>query len=70
MEIQVVLSTTEAKHITLYTALREQIPFLEMLKEVISKGVHIDLQPPIIKLQGFGDTSGALEMTKLHKIHP
>ena len=70
MEIQVVLLTTEAKHITLSTALREQIPFLELLKEVISKGVDIDLQPPIIKFQGFEDTSGALEMAKLHKINP
>ena len=68
MRTEVALSTTEAKYIALSTALREQIPLLELLKEVISKGIDVHLQPPVIKCQAFEDNSGALEMANLPKI--
>ena len=60
--------TTEAKYITLSTALQEHIPLLELLKEVIQENIDIKFQPPIIHCKAFEDNSGSLEMAKLPKI--
>ena len=65
------LSSTEAKYIALSRDLREQIPLLELLREILSKGIDIHLQPPVIKCRALESNSGALEMemAKLPKIH-
>ena len=68
MQTQVALSTMEAEYITLSTALREQIHFLELVKEVIQENIDIKFQHPIIHCKAFEDNSGALEMAKLPKI--
>ena len=70
MQTQVALSTMEAKYIALSTALRVQIPLLELLKEVIQENIDIKFQPPIVHCKAFEDNSGALEMAKLPEIWP
>ena len=41
-------STTEAEYITLSTALREQIPLMNLLQEVVKKGIDMKYQPPMV----------------------
>lgn len=64
------LSTTEAEYIALSSALREQIPLLDLLKEVAEKGIDVDIKPALVHCKVFEDNSGAIELAKLPKIRP
>ena len=45
MQTQTTLSTTEVEYIALSMALREQIPVLELLKEVVAEGIGVKFNP-------------------------
>ena len=51
-----------------YMALREQIPLLCLLKEVVENNIDTTFKPATIHCKAFEDNSGALEMVKLPKI--
>ena len=64
------LSTTEAQYVALSMAMREQLPLIQLLKEVVAHKVDASLQRTTIHIKAFEDNSGALEMAKVHKMRP
>jgi hypothetical protein len=48
----------------LSTALREVIPMIDFLQELVDAGFHLNLEDPVIKCKAFKDNEGALEMTR------
>ena len=64
------LSSTEAEYVALSTALRDQIPLIELMDEVIGHGIDIHHVPPKIHCKVFEDNSGAIEMARMPKIRP
>ena len=70
LQTQTALSTTEAEYIALSTALREQIPLMELLKEVTKRKIDVQFCPPKIYCKAFEDNSGAIEMAKIPELRP
>ena len=64
------LSTMEAEYVALSMAMREQLPLINLLNEIISHNVDAHLQPTTIHCKAFEDNSGALEMAKVPKMRP
>ena len=64
------LSTTEAECVALLMAMREQLPLIQLLKEVVAHKVDANLQLTTIHCKAFEDNSGALEMAKVPKMRP
>ena len=64
------LSTTEAEYVALSMAMQEQLPLIQLLKEVVLYNVDANLQPTTIHCKAFEDNSGALEMAKVPKMRP
>ena len=64
------LSTTEVEYVALSMAMREQLPLIQLLKEVVTHKIDTNLQPTTIHCKAFEDNSGALEMAKVPKIRP
>ena len=64
------LLTTEAEYMALSMAMREQLPLIQLLKEVVAHKVDANLQPTTIHCKAFEDNSGALEMAKVPKMRP
>ena len=64
------LSTTEAEYVALSMAMREQLPLIQLIKEVISHKDKSKLQPTTIHCKAFEDNSRALEMAKVPKMRP
>ena len=62
------LSTTDAEYMALSMALREQVPLLHLLKEVVDNKIDTTFKPTTIHCKAFEDNSNALEMVKLPKI--
>ena len=64
------LSTTEVEYVALSMAMREQLPLIQLLKEVVSHKVNAKLQPRTIHCKAFEDNSRALEMAEVPKMRP
>ena len=64
------LSTTEVEYVALSMAMREQLPLLQLLKEVVAHKIDTNLQPTTIHCKAVEDNSGALEMEKVPKMRP
>ena len=64
------LTALEAEYITLSSALRDQIPIMELLKEVIERGINEKFMPPRVHCTAFEDNGGAIELVRLLKIGP
>ena len=64
------LYTTEAEYVALSMAMREQLPLIQLLKEVVAHKIDATLQPTTIHCKAFEDNSGALEMAKVPKMRP
>ena len=64
------LSTTEAEYVALSMAMREQLPLIQLLKEVVEHKIDATLLPTTIHCKAFEDNSGALEMAKVPKMRP
>ena len=65
-----VLSTMEAEYIALSSALRDQIPIMQLMKEVITQGIDMKFVPPCVHCTAFEDNGGAIELVQLPKIRP
>jgi hypothetical protein len=64
------LSTTEAEYVALSQALRETIPIMNLLSELKDQGFHNDNTKPTVHCHAFEDNTGALELSKVHKMRP
>ena len=62
------LSTTKAEYVVLSMAMHEQLPLIQLLKEVVANKIDANLQPTTIHCKAFEDNSGALEMAKVPKM--
>ena len=62
------LSTTEAEYIMLSLALRDQILIMQLMKEVITRGIDANLVPPHVHCTVFEDNGEAIELVWLPKI--
>ena len=47
------LTTTEAEYMALSMAMREQLPLIQLLKEVVAHKVDANLQPTMIHCKAF-----------------
>ena len=70
LQTQIALSTTEAEYMALSTALREVIPLIQLVKEMGEHGFGTYATVPMIYCKAFEDNSGALEMSRTHKLRP
>ena len=57
LQTQTALSSTRAVKVTLSTALREQIPLMELVKEISHHGIDVDYVPPVVHCKVIKDTS-------------
>jgi hypothetical protein len=64
------LSTTEAEYVALSQALRETIPIMNLLSELKDQDFHNDNTKPTVHCHAFEDNTGALELSKVHKMRP
>ena len=65
-----VLSTMEAEYIALSSALRDQIPIMQLMKEVINQGIDANFAPPRVHCTVFEDNGVAIKLVQLPKIRP
>ena len=70
LQSQVALSTTEAKYIAMSQALRNVIPVMNLLQEMREREFQVICNEPYVYCKVLEDTSGALELTRLHKLRP
>ena len=64
------LSTMEAEYIALLSALRDQILIMQLLKQVIARGIDEKFTPPRVHCMAFEDNGGAIELVRQPKIWP
>eukprot|EP00804_Cyclotella_cryptica_P031159 CCRYP_011766-RB/>CCRYP_011766-RB protein AED:0.29 eAED:0.29 QI:0/-1/0/1/-1/0/1/0/154 len=67
---QVALSTTEAEYIAMSMALRDVIPLMELIKEMMEPKFEIVNTQAYVYCKVFEDNSGALELARLPRLHP
>jgi hypothetical protein len=65
-----VLSTTEAKYITMSQSLRNVIPIIGLLQETRERNFNVLCTEPYVYCKVFEDNSGALELARLPKLCP
>jgi hypothetical protein len=70
LQTETALSATEAKYISLSTALREVIPIIDYLGELRTNGFMFNENNNVIMCKAFKDNEGALEMAKSPKFRP
>ena len=64
------LSMTEKEYVALSMAMGEQLPLIQLLKEVVAHKIDASLQPTTLHYKAFEDNSAALEMAKVPKMRP
>ena len=69
MQIEIVLSTTEAEYIVLTQSMRNLIPLTGILQE-LAKVLHILDKVPTTHSSVFEDNNGALELAREPKYRP
>ena len=70
LQHEIALSSTESEYTGLSYALREAIPIMNLVKEMVDYGFIKEYKGPKIYCQVYEDNSGALEMAKVHKYRP
>ena len=70
LQTTIALSSTEAEYYALLAALCEVIPLMDLIKELQLHGHDVPNAKPNIHCLVFKDSSGALEMAQVPKIHP
>jgi hypothetical protein len=70
MQTEIALSSTESEYIALSTALRETLPMISFLEELIEAGFKFNVTNAKIICKAFEDNEGALEMAKSPKFRP
>ena len=58
----------EAEYIALSSAERDQIPIMQLMKEVIKQGIDMRIVPPHVHCTALEDNGGAIELVWLPKI--
>ena len=64
------LSTTESEYVALSSALRQVIPVMNLLEEMVFQGIISNQSIPKIYCKAFEDNSGALEMARMPRMRP
>ena len=70
LQTEIALSSCESEYTGLSYALRDAIPIMEMLKEMIKHGFDIQSAQATVHCKVFEDNSGALEIARVHKYRP
>jgi hypothetical protein len=70
MQTLIALSTTEAVHIALSSALREVITLMNLLKELKSHGIEVPYTQPKVHCKVFEDNAACIELAKTHRMRP
>ena len=70
MQTEIALSSAESEYNRLSYALRDTIPIIETLKELITRNIYESNRVGKVHCMVFEDNSGALEMAKVHKYRP
>ena len=70
LQTEIALSTTEAKYISLSTALREVIPIMNILSELKDQLGHNIIKLPTLHCKLFEDNSGAYKLATAPKMRP
>ena len=70
MQTEIALSSTKSEYTGLSYNLREDIPMIELLKEMKRNGFKVDLANPKVHCSVFEDNTGALEIARTHKYRP
>lgn len=70
LQTEIALSSTESEYISLSQGLREVIPLMNVVQELVDEGFQIPATTPKVMCQAFEDNSGALEMATTHKMRP
>ena len=70
MQTEIALSSTESEYIGISQGLREVIPLIKILNEMKSNNMPVDPSTSKVYCRVFEDSSGALEMAKVHKFRP
>ena len=67
---EIALSSTESEYTGLSYALRDAIPVMELMKELIKYGFPVTSSRARFHCKVFEDNNGALEIAKVHKYRP
>ena len=67
LQTEIALSSCESECTGLSYALRDAIPIMEMLKEMIKHGFDIQSAQATVHCKVFEDNSGALKIARVHK---
>jgi Reverse transcriptase (RNA-dependent DNA polymerase) len=70
MQTEIALSSTESEYIALSMALRETLPMIGFLEELIAAGFEFNTTGSKIICKAFEDNEGALEMARSPKFRP
>ncbi len=68
-QTEIALSTTEAEYIALSQAMRDVIPFLELIGE-LKDHLNLEIEKPEIACTLFEDNNGALELANAPRYRP
>jgi hypothetical protein len=70
LQTECALSSTESEYIGLSYAPRDAIPIMNLLREMIERGLPVTTSNALVHCRVFEDNSGALEMAKVAKYRP
>ncbi len=70
LQSQVALSTTEAKYIAMSQFLRDVVLVMNLLQKMRERDYQVIFTKPHVYCKVFEYNSGALELTRLLKLHP
>ena len=70
LQSQFALSSYETEYICLLQTLREVIPMMTMIQELKDRGHIDDYLKSKVHCKAFEDSSGCVEMAKVHKLRP
>ena len=70
LQTEVALSTTEAEYIALSQSLREVIPLMGLMREMLQHGFKVGTVTPRVHCEAFEDNSGTLIMAQEHNARP
>jgi hypothetical protein len=70
LQTEIALSSTESEYVSLSQSLREVLPLMKLVDELVGAGFDLANETPRVHCKVFEDNSGALEMAQTHKMRP
>jgi hypothetical protein len=70
LQTEIALSSTESEYVALSQSLREVLPLMRLVEELVHAGFGLAHETPKVHCKVFDDNSGALEMATTHKMRP